>query len=261
MSEHAGGVLSSIVEATRRNVRSGLYRAAAPGAGPPGGASFESSLRQPGTRIIAEIKHRSPSAGEIVPHAARKVETLALAYRRGHAAAISVVTERDFFGGEPEWVARAKRISGLPVLMKDFILEESQLDFASSHGADAILLIAAILDDEIFASLHTAARERGLAVVAEVHDEGEIGRAVSAGASILGVNARDLRNFEVSLASAAALAAKIPPGALRLAESGVRSRADVESLASAGFQAFLVGETLLRSENPEETLRDLRGDR
>lgn len=261
MSARPADILSSIVETTRNGIRAGLYRAAAEGKKRPEGARFESSLREPGTRIIAEIKHRSPSSGEILPHADRKVETLALAYRRGHAAAISVVTEREFFGGHPDWVARAKGISGLPVLMKDFFLEESQLDFASSLGADAILLMAAILDDATFAGMFAAAGERGLAVVAEVHDEEELRRVSSAGAAIVGVNARDLRTFEVSLAGASALARIIPPGALRLAESGVRSRADIESLAIAGFEAFLVGETLLKSDNPEEALRELRGDR
>src|SRR5258706_15149557 len=103
----------------------------------PDGKRFVASLREPGVRVIAEFKHRSPSAGEILQGADGKVETFALAYRRGHAAAISVVTEEDHFGGKPEWIARAKRISGLPVLMKDFFLSEQQLDFSASLGADA----------------------------------------------------------------------------------------------------------------------------
>jgi indole-3-glycerol phosphate synthase len=209
--------------------------------------------------VIAELKRRSPSAGEICAHLDRRVETFALAYRRGHAAAISVVTEPEFFGGDPGWIARAKRISGLPVLMKDFVLAEQQIDFAASHGADAVLLIAAILEGDALARLCAAATERGLAPVVEAHDGVEIALAAAAGAPIVGVNARDLRTFEVDREGAAKLAASIPVHAIRLAESGIRSRADIERLSAAGFTAFLVGETLLRSEDPEETLRTLRG--
>jgi len=143
--------------------------------------------------------------------------------------------------------------------MKDFVVEERQLDFAASYGADAVLLIAAILDDEALRRLMAGAAERGLAVLVEAHDAGEIRRAAAAGAAIVGVNARDLRSFSVDLAGAAALAGGISETAVRVAESGISSRADVERLAAAGFGAFLVGEALLRSEDPEETLRSLRG--
>lgn len=253
------GVLAEIAAAVRRRTAAGDYRPRATAAPAPDGARFEASLREPGARIIAELKRRSPSAGEIEPHLDRKVETLALAYRRGHAAAISVVTERDFFGGDPEWIVRARRISGLPVLMKDFLLAEEQLDFAASYGADAVLLIAALLDDGALARLRSAAQARGLAALVEAHDADEARRAVAAGAAVVGVNARDLRTFEVDREGAAALAASIPEDRVRVAESGIRSRADVERLGAAGFSAFLVGETLLRSEDPEETLRVLRG--
>ncbi|HET9794956.1 MAG TPA: indole-3-glycerol-phosphate synthase [Thermoanaerobaculia bacterium] len=253
------GILGEIAASVRSRLAAGAYRPAE-GRGPgPNGSRFAASLREPGTRVIAELKQRSPSAGEICPHLDRKVETLALAYRRGHAAAISVVTEPEFFGGKAEWIARAKRMSGLPVLMKDFVLAEEQLDFAASSGADAVLLIAALLDGPALARLRSAAEARGLAALVEVHDAGEIARAAAAGASIVGVNARDLRSFEVDREGAAELAAAIPAGVLRVAESGIRTREDVERLSAAGFTAFLVGETLLRSEDPEETLRSLRG--
>ena len=252
-------ILRTIVEETRAAISAGRYAPREAPAGTPEGARFSGSLREPGTRIIAELKRRSPSAGEISPHLDRRIETFALAYRRGHAAAISVVTERSFFGGDPEWIVRARKISGLPVLMKDFVVEERQLDFAASYGADAVLLIAAILDDEALRRLMAGAAERGLAVLVEAHDAGEIRRAAAAGAAIVGVNARDLRSFSVDLAGAAALAGAISETAVRVAESGISSRADVERLAAAGFGAFLVGEALLRSEDPEETLRVLRG--
>jgi len=255
----SGGILAEIAASVRARLATGGYRRAETPAPAPDGARFEASLREAGTRVIAELKRRSPSAGEISPHLDTRIETFALAYRRGHAAAISVVTEPEFFGGDPKWIARAKRISGLPVLMKDFVLAEEQLDFAASHGADAVLLIAAILDGEALPRLCAAARKRGLVPVVEAHGADEIARASGAGASIVGVNARDLRSFEVDREGAARLAAAIPAGVVRLAESGIRSRADVERLRDAGYTAFLVGETLLRSEDPEETLRSLRG--
>lgn len=254
-------LLEKIAQRVRERIGEGAYAPGADRAQPPEGARFEASLREPGTRIIAEIKHRSPSAGLILENADRKLESLALAYRRGHAAAISAVTERDFFGGDPEWIGRAKRISGLPVLMKDFFIEESQVAFAAACGADAVLLIAALLPDADLRSLARAARARAMAVLVEAHDEQEIARAVQCGEQMIGVNARDLRTFDVNLDSLKSLSAKIPDGLLKVAESGIRSRQDVELLSAAGFHAFLVGESLLRSGEPEEALRALRGEK
>ena len=256
----SGNLLDSIVSATRLRIREGAYAPAGKAAPAPDGARFRSSLLEPGARIIAEIKAKSPSAGEIVKGCDRKVETLALAYRRGHAAAISVVAEREYFGGDPAWIGRAKRISGLPVLMKDFILEEAQLDFAASHGADAVLLIASLLDPAELVRLRAQASLRGMAALVETHDAGEIRKAVDSGAEIVGVNARDLRTFDVRLGGLADLAETIPADRVRVAESGIRTRADVEALSAAGYRAFLVGETLLRSQEPEVALRALRGE-
>jgi indole-3-glycerol phosphate synthase len=254
------GVLDQILASKRARLARGEY-AAAPGTTIPAanGARFVASLREPGVRIIAEIKHRSPSAGEILQGAEGKIETFALAYRRGHAAAISVVTEEDHFGGKPEWVARAKRISGLPVLMKDFFLSARQLDFAASLGADAVLLIAGSLSPTELSELARQARERGLATVIEAHDAQEIARAADARPDALGVNARDLATFTTDLARLEALVKTIPAGPVRLAESGIRNRADVARLQAAGYEAFLVGETLLRDADPEQALRDLKG--
>ncbi|MGE5412922.1 MAG: indole-3-glycerol-phosphate synthase [Syntrophomonadaceae bacterium] len=226
---------------------------------PSDGAAFVASLRAPGTRIIAEFKARSPSAGTIVTNAATKVESFGLHYRRGHAAAISVVIEEDHFGGDPAWIPRLKSISGLPVLMKDFVVDERQLDFAVSLGADAVLLIVRALADEDLARLSRAARERGLAAVVEAHEPREIPRAAAVAPEVLGVNARDLATFRTDLGAIGAMAREIPPGPVRLAESGIRSREDIERLSAAGFEAFLVGESLLRAEEPEEELRSLRG--
>jgi len=251
-------VLERIVEAKRARLARGEYAPGATPDRPSDGASFLASLKEPGARIVAEFKARSPSAGQIVGGADGKLESFALAYRRGHAAAISVVTEQDHFGGRPDWIPRAKRMSGLPVLMKDFILSEIQLDFAVSLGADAVLLIARILADADLAELRRGARRRNLCAVVEAHDEEDVARAAAVEPDVLGVNARDLESFETNLDAVAALARRMPEGPVRMAESGIFTRADVARLAAAGFQAFLVGEALLKSDDPEEELRSLR---
>lgn len=252
-------VLTEILAAKQTRLSRGEYGAAGRASRPTDGAGFVASLREPGTRIIAEFKARSPSAGDILAGADGKLETFALHYRRAHAAAISVVTEQDYFGGDPAWLPRAKAMSGLPVLMKDFILSERQLDFAVSLGADAVLLIVRALTETDLAALARAARDRGIATVIEAHGAQEIWRAAALGPDVVGVNARDLTSFQTDLSAIAAMAQEIPAGPVKLAESGIRSRADVETLAAAGFQAFLVGEMLLKAEDPEEELRSLRG--
>jgi indole-3-glycerol phosphate synthase len=253
-------ILDRILADKRARLERGEYAAGQPASAglASNGPRFVSSLREPGVRVIAEFKHRSPSAGEIVQGADGKVESFALAYRRGHAAAISIVTEEDSFGGKPDWLPRAKRISGLPALMKDFVLVERQLDFAAALGADAVLLIARALPRAELGALVRGARERGLAAVVEAHDAAGIARAAEAGPDVIGVNARDLATFTTDLGRLEGLAKAIPPGPVRLAESGITARQDIARLQSAGYEAFLVGEVLLRSEDPEETLRDLK---
>ncbi|MBK9063247.1 MAG: hypothetical protein IPL89_08630 [Acidobacteria bacterium] len=265
----AGSILADIIAAKRRRIAAGEF---APGQMPspgarPDGLRFAASLSSPSKRssssslsLLSEFKHRSPSAGVILPDAGARVEEIARAYRRGGAAALSVVIEQDFFGGDPTWLPRAKAASGLPVLMKDFVVDEAQLDFAGALGADAVLLIVAALGDADLARLHAAARARGLAVLVEAHDEAEVRRAAAIGAEIVGVNSRDLATFAVDLPGMARLGGLLPTGATRVAESGIKSRADVEALHTAGYGAFLVGETLLRSTDPARTLRELRGE-
>jgi indole-3-glycerol phosphate synthase/phosphoribosylanthranilate isomerase len=267
-----GSVLSKILEAKRRRLAAGEFSASAastrPDAArfaaslslPPSSPSRKSSSFTSSLSFLCEIKHRSPSAGVILEDADARIEEIARAYRRGGAAALSVVVEQDFFGGDPAWLPRAKAASGLPVLMKDFVVDETQLDFAAALGADAVLLIAAALADADLARLLAAARSRGLAVLVEAHDEAEVRRVGALGADLVGVNARDLSTFAVDLPGMARLGGLLPAGAVRVAESGIRTRADVEVLAAAGFGAFLVGETLLRSPDPARTLRELRGE-
>jgi len=252
-------ILDRILADKRARLARGEYARRGTPDRPTDGEAFATALRAQGTRIVAEIKARSPSAGEILAGADGRIETFALHYRRGHAAAISVVVEEDHFGGRPDWLPRAKSISGLPVLMKDFIISERQLDFAVSLGADAVLLIVRALSEAELAALRDAARQRGLAVVAEAHGPAEVSRAAAISPDVLGVNARNLATFETDMEGLVAIAPSIPPGPVPMAESGVRGRLDVERLSAAGYRAFLVGEALLRSEDPEDDLRALHG--
>ena len=280
----SGLILGEILAAKRRRIAAGEFTAetgartraevAAGTAGrpdaPPDGARFAFALSSssnslskqnpPLPLLLAEIKHRSPSAGLILPDAPSLIESIARAYRRGGASALSVVVEQDFFGGDPSWLPRLKAASGLPVLMKDFVVDEIQLDFAAALGADAVLLIVAALDDAALTQLHAAAQSRALAVLVEAHDEVEVKRALDAGAQIIGVNSRDLKTFEVDLPGMARLGALLPASVTRVAESGIRTRGDVETLSAAGYGAFLVGERLLRAEDPARALRELRGE-
>ncbi len=254
-----GTILDRILDAKRRRLGDGEFAPAptAPALAPDG-ARFESALRA-APAVIAEIKHRSPSAGEILPGAAARVEAVANGYRRGGAAALSIVIEQDFFGGDPAWLPRAKAASGLPVLMKDFIVDERQVEFAASIGADAILLIVCALDRAALSRLHRRALELGLAVLVEAHDEDEARSAVDAGARIVGVNARDLRTFRVDLDRMARLGEAMPTGVVRVAESGIGGVDDVRRLSRSGYGAFLVGESLLRSGDVARGVRLLRG--
>lgn len=215
---------------------------------------------QPGVdaiRVIAEVKAASPSAGPIVPDP--DVEAIARTYRDGGAAAVSVVTEPEFFRGSREWLARARSASGLPVIMKDFVVEPVQLLEGIAAGADAVLLLASLLDAETIARFIGILDDYGRDALVEVHDERELERAVAGGARIIGVNNRDLNSFKVDLATSERLAPRIADGTIRVAESGIASHADVLRLAAAGFQAFLVGESLLRQNDRSAAVRRLRG--
>ncbi len=212
-----------------------------------------------GVRIIAEIKAASPSAGPIVPNP--DVEAIAGAYRDGGAAAVSVVTEPEFFSGSRDWIARACDASGLPVIMKDFVIEPVQLLEGIAAGADAILLLASLLDAQTIAKFIAILDEHGRDALVEVHDEHELQRAIDGGARLIGVNNRDLRSFKVDLATSERLASKMPRDVIRVAESGIATAADVQRLVAAGFDAFLVGESLLRQNDRAAAVRRLRGGR
>jgi indole-3-glycerol phosphate synthase len=218
---------------------------------PPGGPE----ARPPSVNVIAEIKSASPSAGSIVDDP--DVERIARDYARGGAAAMSVVTEPEFFRGSRDWIARAKAAAGLPVVMKDFVVEPSQIVRGIAAGADAILLLASLLDVAQLRDFVAIAEAYGCDALVEVHDEEELGRAIGSGARLIGVNNRDLRDFRVDLGTSERLGALMPDGVIRVAESGIRTRADVDRLRAAGFNAFLVGESLLRQDDRAAAVRAL----
>lgn len=217
---------------------------------------FRDQIRSHGEpRIIAEIKSASPSAGTIVANP--DIESIARSYRDGGAAAVSVVVEPDFFHGSREWLLRASAASGLPVVMKDFIIDPLQIERGISSGADAVLLLASLLDTRALRDFLARVHDHGCDALVEVHDERELERAVDAGAPIIGVNNRNLRDFSVSLETSERLAEEIPRGVVKVAESGIRNPDDVERLMRSGFDAFLVGESILRQGDRAAAVREL----
>lgn len=209
---------------------------------------FAAALSAPGISVIAEVKRRSPSRGTL--NAGLDPARQAAIYEQGGAAAISVLTEQDHFGGSPADLEAVRLSTALPVLRKDFIVHPSQIWESAGMGADAVLLIVAILDDRTLGGLLAEAHEARLPALVEVHSAEEAARAVAAGAGIIGVNNRDLTTFEVDLATAERLASRIEGPSIRVAESGIHTPADVRRMAQAGYDAVLVGESLVRSADP-----------
>jgi indole-3-glycerol phosphate synthase len=218
---------------------------------------FTGALRGDGLACIAEVKRRSPSKGDLDP--GLQADLVAKDYVTGGAACLSVLTDADFFGGSTADLALARQASGLPVLRKDFTVQEADVADARLMGADAVLLIAAALSDAELVACAALAARLHLAALVEVHDEEEVARALAAGAALVGVNQRDLRTFQVDHERACALAAHIPPGVVAVAESGIRDATDARRLAEAGYDAILVGETLVRAADRPAQLRRLVG--
>ena len=211
-----------------------------------------------GPAIIAELKKASPSRGLI--RESFPVTDLARQLEAAGAAALSVLTEAKHFQGSLENLRLASEAVSLPCLRKDFIVDEVQLLEARAYNGDAALLIVAALTDAELRSLYRAAGALGLDVLCEVHDERELERATAIGFDIIGVNNRDLKTFEVNLKTAEHLRARIPTSALCVAESGIHTAADIARLRSAGYQAFLIGESFMKQPNPGEALRALLDD-
>jgi indole-3-glycerol phosphate synthase len=208
-----------------------------------------------GIAVIAEVKRRSPSKGPLVPSLDPAV--LAKTYAAAGAACLSVLTDSEFFGGSPADLAEARGAVELPVLRKDFTVAPADVCDARLMGADAVLLIVSALPGGELAELLALAGEVGLDALVEVHDEEEAVRALAAGAKVVGVNQRDLFTFEVDTQRAVRVGAGLPADVVKVAESGIRSRGDVERLASAGFNAVLVGEALVTAADPGAALASL----
>ena len=221
---------------------------------------FLERLRTPGpsgVHIIAEIKRASPSKGII--RADLKPAVFAAAYEKGGAAALSVLTDESYFQGGFEDLIQAREVCALPALRKDFLISEYQIYQSAVQGADAILLIVRILTPKQLRDYLAIAGELGLDALVEVHDEAELETALAAGATLVGVNNRNLRSFETSLDTAVGLREKMGNEVVAVAESGIQSRDDILRLVEAGFRNFLVGESIVRSHDPERFLRELMG--
>jgi indole-3-glycerol phosphate synthase len=217
--------------------------------------SFKKALSRRSPAVIAEIKKASPSAGLI----RKDFDYIGIAreYQESGAAALSVITEVQHFHGGLEILASLRWNSPVPLLRKDFIIDSYQILEARHAGADAVLLIVALLDTATLQALRNEAERLGMEALVEVHSESELDRALASGATLIGVNNRDLRTFEVSLETALNLAPKMPKEVLSVAESGIRTAEDIRKLSDAGYRGFLVGEHLMRAPSPGKALREL----
>jgi len=224
----------------------------------PSALDFREALRKPGIALIAEVKKSSPSAGII----AGELDPASIApeYERGGASAISVLTESTYFGGDLADLIAVKGAVKIPVLRKDFIIDPYQIYEARSAGADAILLIAELLDRNQLTDYLRLAHHLGLSCLVESHGRGELEKAIEIGAEIIGVNNRNLKTLKVDIDTSIKLIPLIPPDRIRVSESGIKMVADVASVSGAGADAILVGEVLVRSKNPAEKIREFTTD-
>ena len=255
-------LLRTIVAATERilEVRRGREPLAAleqrAASASPRGAAFETALGAAGrANVIAECKRRSPSRGVLA--ASYDPVAIARQYEAGGAAAISVLTEPTFFDGSLEDLAAVRRAVGIPLLRKDFVVDDYQLFEARAAGADAVLLIVAALEQQTLIRLQRRAWDLGLATLVEIHDEGELQRAIDCGARIIGVNNRNLRTLSVDVEASYRLAPRIPAGVVGVSESGLQLKDDLLKLAAAGYRAFLIGERFMTDPDPAAAIKGL----
>lgn len=250
--------MASFIErilASRREAVEELRRSSF-GDGPPV-RDFRTTLAATGVSLIAEIKRASPSRGDL--DSSLDPAALASTYERGGARALSVLTEPDFFKGSADDLRSAREATSLPVLWKDFVIDEVQVAQARASGADAVLLIVRILSDDELRSLIARIRDVGMCPLVEVFDEADLERALGAGADVIGVNHRDLETFEEDTTATKRLRPLVPDGVVVVAESAISSRADVEQLQAIGVDAILVGEALVRARDREAKIRELLG--
>lgn len=243
-------------QTARRRVRTPLSELVALAENAPAPRDFAAALREPGLGVIAEMKPRSPSKGPLTDD--YQPAERARAYQRGGAAAISVLTHEDGFGGSPEHLATARAEVDIPILRKDFIDDEYQIVEARALGADALLLIVASLTPRRLAELLAYTRGLGMEALVEVHDEAEVDVALAAGATVIGVNHRDLRDFRIDMTLTARLRDRVGTGRLLVGESGISTPQDAAAMRDAGAAAVLVGEVLMRAADPEAKVRELR---
>jgi indole-3-glycerol phosphate synthase len=259
-SKSGDGILERIVETKQIEVERLAARSAElwdRARSEPPARDFEAALKRTEVALIAEVKRRSPGAGDIRPRL--NPAELAAQYGKGGAAAVSVLTDRPWFGGSLADLQAVRERVDLPVLRKDFTLAPDQVAEARAAGADAVLLIVRILEPHMLRELLGVAEELGLAALVEAHDASELQTALDAGARIVGINNRDLATFRSDLSTTLDLLEGIPEDVVVISESGIRDGADVERLGSAGAHAILVGESLLRADDPEEAARALVG--
>jgi indole-3-glycerol phosphate synthase len=256
-------ILDRIIASKRQEIEQARARISLPdlesrAAAMPPARDFRAALeRGPGVQVIAEVKKASPSAG--VMKADFDPPTVARLYEKHGAACISVLTDGPFFQGSLADLEAVRAAVSLPLLRKDFILDRIHLLEARAAGADAVLLIAEVLDDADLSRLLRETRELGLQALVELYDHENLPRVLDAGARLIGVNNRDLRTFVTRLEHTLELAAKMPADVCLVSESGVRTRADVDRLQAAGVRAVLVGETLMRAPDVGAKLREMRG--
>ncbi|NKC16893.1 MAG: indole-3-glycerol phosphate synthase TrpC [Gammaproteobacteria bacterium] len=226
---------------------------------PPRGfaAALEARVMQRVPAVIAEIKKTSPSKGVIRPDF--RPADIAASYASGHASALSVLTDRQFFQGAPEHLVQARAACALPIIRKDFLVDPYQVYEARVMGADCILLIVAALEDTQLAELSALAAHLGMDVLVEIHDAGELNRALALSPRLLGINNRNLRTFDTRLETTLNLLAGVPQNTTVITESGIHTRADVERMLAAGVYGFLVGEAFMRAAHPGERLNELFG--
>ena len=218
-------------------------------------AAMMAIAKTDGNALICEVKRKSPSAGDISP--GRDQVAVARDYEAGGAACISVLTDGPSFGGSLDDMISVRNAISIPVLRKDFMIDPIQVMEARAAGADAILIIMAAVDDGLATEIHATADRLGMSVLLEAHDEAELVRALGLPSPLLGVNNRDLRTFTTDLNVTERLADMVPPGKLLISESGVRSAEDITRLRPCGARGFLVGESLMRAENPVESVQSL----
>lgn len=255
------GVLASIVDTKRAELAEIAHRTAElrrQAADAPEPRDFAGALRRAGElALIAECKRRSPGAGDIRPDL--DPAALTRGYEAAGASALSVLTDETYFGGSTDDLAEARAATAIPVLRKDFTLESVHVLQARAAGADAVLLIVRILDDERLSRLQEEARSMGMAALVEVHDAAELRRALDAGARIVGINNRDLATFTTDLDTTLGLLESVPRDVTLVSESGIREPGDVTRLGEAGVDAVLVGESLLTAPDPSAAARRLSG--